>query len=277
MTKKDKQKKQRVKYSELPAARAAYLRSVRRDKVKVLSLQIAVLILFLGLWQLLASTGVIDDFITSSPIRIIKTLGTLIKQDLLKHVGITLLECIVGFVVSSALGFFIAVGLWSSKTARRVLEPYIVTLNSLPKIALGPIIIVWMGAGKKAIVTMTVLICVIVTVISVLGGFLACDEGKLLLMRSMGATRTQTFFKLILPQSLPNLISVLKINVGLAWVGTIMGEYLVSSAGLGYLIIYGGQVFKLDLVMTSTVILCVLAALMYLGVALLERHVASKR
>ena len=158
-----------------------------------------------------------------------------------------------------------------------MLEPYIVTLNSLPKIALGPIIIVWMGAGMNAIVTMTVLICVVVTIIGVLGGFSSCSEGKLLLMRSMGANRRQIFFKLVLPQSLPNLISVLKINVGLAWVGTIMGEYLVSSAGLGYLIIYGGQVFKLDLVMTSTVILCVLAAVMYLGVALLERHVSSKR
>ena len=269
--------KKRAAKGELSAARAKYLASMKRDKVKVLVLQIAVLVLFLGLWQLLASTGVIDDFITSSPIRIIKTLGTLFKQDLLKHIGITLLECIIGFVISSALGFAIAVGLWASRTARRVLEPYIVTLNSLPKIALGPIIIVWMGAGMNAIVTMTVLICVVVTIIGVLGGFSSCSEGKLLLMRSMGANRRQIFFKLVLPQSLPNLISVLKINVGLAWVGTIMGEYLVSSAGLGYLIIYGGQVFKLDLVMTSTVILCVLAAVMYLGVALLERHVSSKR
>ncbi len=273
---KDK-RKQKIKLKELPVARQAYLKKIRRDKIKVAVLQAVILVAFLGLWQLLASTGIIDDFITSSPIRIIKMFSQLLSQDIFKHIGITLLECVIGFVVSGLLGFIIAVGLWASDTARRVLEPYIVTLNSLPKIALGPIIIVWMGAGMKAIVTMTVLICVIVTVISVLAGFLACDEGKILLMKSMGASKLQIFFKLVLPNSLPNLISVLKINVGLAWVGTIMGEYLVSSAGLGYLIIYGGQVFKLDLVMTSTVILCVLAALMYLAVALIEKKVASKR
>ena len=273
---KDKHK-QKIKTKELPAARQLYLKKIRREKIKVAVLQAVILVAFLGLWQLLASTGVIDDFITSSPLRIAKMMTQLLSQDIFKHIGITLFECIIGFVLSGAIGFAIAVGLWASETARRVLEPYIVTLNSLPKIALGPIIIVWMGAGIKAIVTMTVLICVIVTVISVLAGFLACDDGKILLMKSMGASKIQIFFKLVLPNSLPNLISVLKINVGLAWVGTIMGEYLVSGAGLGYLIIYGGQVFKLDLVMTSTVILCVLAALMYLGVALIEEKVASKR
>ena len=273
---KDK-RKQKIKTKELPVARQLYLKKIRREKIKVAVLQAVILVAFLGLWQLLASTGVIDDFITSSPLRIAKMMTQLLSQDIFKHIGITLFECIIGFVLSGAIGFAIAVGLWASETARRVLEPYIVTLNSLPKIALGPIIIVWMGAGIKAIVTMTVLICVIVTVISVLAGFLACDDGKILLMKSMGASKIQIFFKLVLPNSLPNLISVLKINVGLAWVGTIMGEYLVYGAGLGYLIIYGGQVFKLDLVMTSTVILCVLAALMYLGVALIEKKVASKR
>lgn len=254
--------------------RNVYLKNIKLQKIKIAVMQVLLLVLFIGLWQLLASTGVIDDFITSSPIRIVKTLSTLFGQGLFKHIGITLLECVIGFLISTVLGIAIAVCLWTSQTARRVLEPYIVTLNSLPKIALGPIIIVWMGAGMKAIVTMTVLICIIVTVISVQAGFMACDEGKIFLMRSMGASKKQIFLKLVFPQSIPNLISVLKINVGLAWVGTIMGEYLVSSAGLGYLIIYGGQVFKLDLVMASTVILCVLAALMYLGVALIERRVA---
>ncbi|MCI8612119.1 MAG: ABC transporter permease [Clostridia bacterium] len=272
-----KTKDKKIKADALPLARRKYLAAKRRDRIKVAILQVSLLVVLIGLWQLCASVGIIDDFITSSPVRIVKTLASLFTQDLMKHVGITLLECIVGFAVSGLLGFAIAVGLWASDTARRVLEPYIVTLNSLPKIALGPIIIVWMGAGMKSIVTMTVLICVVVTVINVLAGFTACDEGKILLMRSMGANKMQIFFKLVLPQSLPSLISTLKINVGLAWVGTIMGEYLVSSAGLGYLIIYGGQVFKLDLVMTSTVILCVLAALMYLAVALIEKRVSSRR
>lgn len=254
-----------------------YLRKIKLDKIKIIVIQAAILIGLLTLWQVAATLGFIDDFITSSPARIVKTFGQLLKQDIFKHIGITLLECVLGFIISTVLGTVIAVFLWWSKTLRRVLEPYIVVLNSLPKIALGPIIIIWVGAGYQAIVFMTVLICIIVTIISVLNGFLACDEGKILLLKSMGANKFQIFFKLILPYSVPNFISVLKINVGLSWVGVIMGEYLVSSAGLGYLIIYGGQVFKLDLVMTSTVILCVLAALMYMAVSVVEKRIKRFR
>ena len=153
-----------------------------------------------------------------------------------------------------------------------MLDPYIVVLNSLPKIALGPIIIIWVGAGTKAIIVMCILICVIITTLSILGSFLSCDKDKILLMKSMNAKKYQIFFKLIVPNSMLDFISVLKINVGMSWVGTIMGEYLVSKAGLGYLIVYGGTVFKLDLVMTSTVILCFLAGLMYFIVSRIEAH-----
>lgn len=254
-----------------------YLRGLKKQKIKIWVIQAAILIGFLGLWELLAVTNAIDAFITSSPSRILKTLIQLAGQDLFKHIGVTLLECILGFAIATLLGSLIAICLWWSKTLRRVLEPYIVVLNSLPKIALGPIIIIWVGAGYQAIVLMTVLICIVVTIISVLNGFLSCDEGKLLLMESMGATKLQILTKLILPYSLPNFISVLKINVGLAWVGVIMGEYLVSSAGLGYLIIYGGQVFNLDLVMTSTVILCMMAGLMYFIVSFIEKRIRRNR
>ena len=252
--------------------RERYLSDKRKKKIKIIALQIGLLILFFGLWELLAQTEVIDSFITSCPSRMFRTLKLLVKQDLL-----TLLECICGFLIATVLGTIIAILLWWSETLRKVLEPYIVVLNSLPKIALGPVIIIWMGAGYGAIIAMTVLICIIVTIMSVLAGFMECNEDKILLMRAMGANKFQILFKLLLPASLPNLISVLKINVGLSWVGVIMGEYLVSSAGLGYLIIYGGQVFKLDLVMTSTMILCLLAALMYLTVALIEKHVKKSR
>lgn len=257
--------------------RERYLRNKRKEKIKILIIQIAVLVLFFGLWELLAYTEVIDSFITSSPSRILRTLKLLLRQDLFKHIGITLLECICGFTIATLLGTFTAVLLWWFKTFKKVAEPYIVVLNALPKIALGPIIIIWMGAGYKAIITMTVLICIIVTIMSVLAGFNECDEDKILLMRAMGANKFQILFKLLIPSSLPNFISVLKINVGLAWVGVIMGEYLVSSAGLGYLIIYGGQVFRLDLVMASTLILCLLAGLMYFSVAMVERYVKNNR
>lgn len=140
----------------------------------------------------------------------------------------------------------------------------------MPKVALGPLIIVWVGAGTNAIIVMCILICVIITTISVLSSFLACEEDKIKLMKSMNANKAQIFFKLIVPNSMPEFITVLKINVGLSWVGTIMGEYLVSKAGLGYLLSYGGTVFKLDLVMTSIVILCILAGGMYFIVSFIE-------
>lgn len=264
------------KMRQVKTPRQLYLSKRRRDKLFVVLMQIGLLFAFIGLWELAATFGWIDSFITSCPSRIVKTLGEIDVSDLFKHIGYTLLECIVGFIAASLCGILIAVLLWRFQKLRRILEPYIVVLNALPKIALGPIIIIWVGAGAQAIVVMTILICIIVTVISVLNGFMSIDEGKILLLRSMGATKFQILTKLILPANVPALVNMLKINVGLAWVGTIMGEYLVSSAGLGYLIIYGSQVFKMDLVMASTVILCVLATAMYLGVAAIERLTKKK-
>lgn len=256
---------------KVKSPRQVYLAKRRTDKLTVILLQIGVLAALIGLWELAAQLGWIDPFITSCPSRIAKTLGGIDAADLFRHIGYTLLECIVGFIVASVIGILIAVLLWRFTKFRRVAEPYIVVLNALPKIALGPIIIIMVGAGSQAIIMMTVLICIIVTIISVLNGFMSVDDGKIFLMRSMGASRFQILTKLIFPANVPALVNMLKINVGLAWVGTIMGEYLVSTAGLGYLIIYGSQVFKMDLVMASTVILCLLATAMYLGVAAVER------
>ncbi len=264
-------KKKNTAYSPL---HLKYVRSLRFNRIKVLAIQIIIVAALFAIWELAARLELIDSFLTSSPSRIFHTLTSIAVMEILSHVLITLTECIIGFLISTFLGILIAVALWWFETARKVSEPFIVVLNALPKIALGPLIIVWVGVGYQAIVLMTVLICIIVTVISVLNGFMTVDEGKLLLMRSMGAGKLQILTKLVLPFSVPNLISVLKVNVGLAWVGVIMGEYLVSSAGLGYLLIYGGQVLKLDLVMSSILILCVLAALMYLGVAVLEKRAA---
>lgn len=256
---------------KVKSPRQIYLAKRRNDKLTVILLQIGVLAALIGLWELAAQLGWIDPFITSCPSRIVKTLGGIDAADLFRHIGYTLLECIVGFFVASVAGILIAVLLWRFAKFRHVAEPYIVVLNALPKVALGPIIIIMVGAGSQAIIMMTVLICIIVTIISVLNGFMSVDDGKIFLMRSMGASRFQILTKLVFPANVPALVNMLKINVGLAWVGTIMGEYLVSTAGLGYLIIYGSQVFKMDLVMASTVILCMLATAMYLGVAAIER------
>lgn len=254
-----------------------YLHKLKKKKTIVLLLRWLVLIAFIALWEILALLGVIDTFIMSSPSRIFATICNLASSgELFLHVGYTLYETVAGFLIATLLGTFIAILLWWFETARKVLEPYVIVLNSLPKIALGPILIVWVGAGTEAIIAMTVLVCIIITVIDMLSGFISVDKDKKLLLTTMHASKLQTLVKLVFPANVGTLVSVLKINVGLSWVGSIMGEYLVSRAGLGYLIVYGGQVFKLDLVMASTVVLCLLAGLMYSVVAILEKRVKRR-
>lgn len=274
--KKTKNKKLN-KITRVPKTYAAYKKRERNKKIFVFAMQILILLFFVGLWELLVDTGAIDGFIFSSPSRIVATIGDLAKNNnLFHHIFVTLGETIIGFLVSTLLGTLIAILLYQSDYLKRILEPYVVVLNSLPKIALGPMIIIWFGAGTTAIIVMCVLISVVMTTISMLNAFLEVDKGKIMLLKTMQASKWQILYKLVLPATFPQFITVLKVNVGLSWVGSIMGEYLVSKAGLGYLIIYGGQVFKLDLVMASTVILCFLAAIMYLGVAMLEKHVSKK-
>ncbi|MBO8424698.1 MAG: ABC transporter permease [Firmicutes bacterium] len=249
-----------------------YLKKQRTRKIVIRIIQIGILILIFGIWELSAYLEWADPFITSSPSRVVKSIANLYTSgQLFTHLGATLWETVISFILSTVLGTAIAVILWWSETVRRVLEPYLIVLNSLPKVALGPLIIIWVGAGRSAIVTMALMICLIITVISALTGFMSVDEEKIQLMRSMGANKFQILTKLILPANIPNILSILKINVGLSWVGTIMGEYLVSREGIGYLLVYGSQVFKLDLVMASTLMLCVLATAMYLVVALIEK------
>lgn len=255
-----------------------YLKKEKQKQLIIILSRIALLGIILGIWELLTATSVLDSFIMSSPSRIIKTIGQLYSDgSLFYHSGITLLETLVGFILSTIIGTFIAIILWWSTLTRKILEPYIVILNSLPKIALGPIIIIWFGIGFASTVFMAILISVIITIINMQTAFLNVDKEKILLVKSMGASKFQILYKLMLPNTLPDFISVLKINIGMAWVGTIMGEYLSSSAGLGYLIVYGGQVFKLDLVMAATVILCVLSALMYGLITISEKFILRKR
>lgn len=254
-----------------------YLKRKKQKSAIILIVQIGLLVFFIGLWELLAQLKVIDTFILSCPSNMVKTIVELARGGTLwMHMFTTLYEAILGFLIATVFGSLIAVLLWWNDTLYRILDPYIVVLNSLPKIALGPILIIWIGVGTKAIVAMAILIMIIITTLSMLNAFRGCDQNKILLIRSMGGSKFQILTKLILPNSLDEFISVLKINVGLTWVGTIMGEYLVSKAGLGYLIVYGGQIFNLDLVMASTLLLCVLAGLMYLVVAILEKKVNNK-
>ncbi len=254
------------------AQRLDYLSAQIRRRNTVYFLRIAILVSFFTLWEFAAYIGWIDDFIMSSPSRVWETLGELYQSgDLWLHLGTSCGETVIGFVLGTLIGTVIAVLLWWSPFVARVLDPYLVVLSSLPKTALGPIFIVWIGAGAGAIIAMTLAISLIVTILEVHSGFLATDPKKVQLMQSLGASRLQILTGLVLPANLTTLISALKVNVGLSWVGVIMGEFLVSRAGLGYLIVYGSQVFQMDLVMTTVILLAIAAALMYQCVLLLER------
>jgi len=253
-------------------AHRQFLKKVRMRRNLIFAARILLLVAFFALWELLADLGLIDPFITSQPSRIIDTLADLYREgNLLYHTGITCLETVTGFLLGTITGTIIAVILWWSEFLSKVLEPYLVVLNSLPKIALGPIFIVWIGAGPSSIVAIALTISLVVTILEVLNGFVSVDQDKIKLVRTFGASRTQVLTKVVLPSSYPVIINALKVNVGLSWVGVIVGEFLVSKAGLGYLIVYGGQVFQLDLVMTSVLILSVAAALMYQGVVYIEK------
>lgn len=255
-----------------------FIKKHHTKKNAILVSQILLLILLLVLWELAARLKWIDPFIMSQPSRVIKTIASLTSDgSIFTHSGITILETIMGFLSGTILGTLIAVLLWWSDFIAKVFDPYLVVLNALPKTALGPIILVWIGGTTSSIIVMALLVSIIVTILNVYLAFKSVDEDKLKLLKTLGASKSQILYKVILPASIPAIISVMKINVGLSLVGVIVGEFLVSKAGLGYLIIYGGQVFKMDLVMTSVIILAVAAALMYLSVSWLERKLTRMR
>lgn len=257
--------------------RKKYLKSIKRKNYLILLTQILILTAFLGIWEWMANENMIDSFITSQPSRIFDTFMNLSSNDLLKHIGVTVYETIVGFLLGTILGIIIAIILWWSDFLSKVAEPYLVVLNSLPKVALGPIIIIWVGAGTPAIIVMAIAISLIVTILENLNGFMRTDKEVIKMAKTFKASKWQILTKIVIPANLSTFINSLKVNIGLSLVGVISGEFLVSKAGLGYLIVYGGQVFKLDLVMTSVIILGIVAGLMYTAVLLLEKWILHSK
>ena len=257
--------------------RKRYLKKIRIKKITVLITQMLILIAFIALWEILAETKVINSFITSSPSRIFETFLNVKDNNLMMHLWVTAYETIIGFLAGTILGIIIAIAIWWSEFLSKVLEPFLVVLNSLPKTALGPIIIIWVGAGTPAIIVMAIAISLIVTVLDISNGFVNTDKEKIKMAKSFNATKRQLLTKIVIPSNITTFINTLKVNIGLSLVGVITGEFLVSKAGLGYLIVYGGQVFQLDLVMTSVIILGILAAIMYQSVVILEKIILREK
>ena len=259
------------KTENISVDRQKYLRRVKLRKIEILATQVLVVIALIAIWEILAQTGKIDSFITSQPSRIVATFMNLSSNNLLEHLKITCIETLVGFALGTVVGVVIAIILWWSPFISKVSEPFLVVLNSLPKTALGPVIIIWVGAGMPAIITMAVSISLIVTILEILNGFLHTEEETIKMAKTFTANKLQVLTKIVIPSNIPAFFNTLKVNIGLSLVGVISGEFLVSKGGLGYLIVYGGQVFQLDLVMTSVIILGILAALMYESIVLLEK------
>lgn len=252
---------------------AQYLKRMRLRRFWLCFAQAAVLLGFIGLWQFAAQTRLIDPFITSHPAVIAQKIWELIKDgSLLHHLGITVMETLLAFVLGTVAGIVLAAMFWWWRFFSDVSDPYIVILNATPKIALGPVFIVWLGANMSAVVALAVSITLFIAILSVYNAFRQVDPQKLMLVASLGGTKWQQFTKVVFPAAIPTIISTLKVNIGLALTGTIVGEFLAANAGLGYLIIYGQNIFNMTLVMTSLVILTAIAGLMYYAVILLERR-----
>lgn len=240
--------------------------------------QISIVLFFIFLWQFLADNNIVNSFITSSPFNVIKTIISLFKSHILFiNIWITLYETIISFILGTIIGIVVASILWSNKFIAKVIDPFLTILNSLPKVALGPIIIIWAGAGINSIIIMALLISTIITIINIYQGFINIDPIKLRLMKSLKASKIQTYFKLILPGSLNIIISTLKINISMSLIGIIMGEFLVSKQGIGYLIMYGSQVFNLNLVITGIVILGIVSIVMYYFISYIESKITRSR
>jgi len=249
-----------------------YLKRIKRNKLLVIICQITILLLALLIWEILAQKEIINTFIYSSPSRIFKTIITLHNtNNLYNHIWITVYETLISFSLGTILGIIIATILWYSKFLYKVIDPYLTIINSLPKVSLGPIIIIIFGANIKSIIIMALLISVIITTINVYNGFNDTDINKINLLKSFKATKNQIYKYIVLPNSYSTIISSLKINVSMSLIGVIMGELLVSKKGIGYLIMYGSQVFNLNLVISGIIILMIVSYLMYLIVNYIEK------
>ena len=254
-------------------AQKQYLLRVRRKKYMIHVSRILLFLGFLFLWEVSARRRWIDSFIFSSPSEIWQTFFTMIQdQSLFTHIGITLTETLVSFVFTVFLGIGAAVLLWCCPKLSQILEPYLVVLNSLPKSAMAPIFIVWLGNNMKTIIVTAISVAIFGSILNLFTSFMSTDPDKLKLIRTLHGSQADCLTKVILPMNLPTILSILKVDIGLCLIGVVIGEFLAAKEGLGYLIIYGSQVFKMDWVMLSIVLLCLIAALLYGVLNRLEKH-----
>lgn len=254
-----------------------FVQNHKKNHFRIASYRVILLVSFLALWEISANMGLIDSFFFSSPSRVITLFAEMVLDNsIFYHIGITLLETVLSFLLVFLISLLAATLLWYSPRLSDVLEPYLVILNSLPKSALAPLFIVWLGTGTTTIIVAGISVALFGSIISFYSGFKQCDPEKITLIYTLGGTNRDAFQKVVLPSSIPVLLSTTKVNIGLALVGVIIGEFLAARQGLGYLIIYGSQVFQLNLVIMSIVLLCIIAMGFYKGTQYVE-HTIKKR
>ena len=258
-------------------AQKSFLQKQRAQQKRVLLARFLIFLLFLVLWELSTRLHLIDAFIFSSPSRVLHLFFTMSRDgSIFLHVGVTLLETLVSFLLVFLLSLLTAVLLWLSPGLSRTLEPYLVVLNSLPKSALAPLLIVWLGANMRTIIVAGISVAVFGSILTLYTGFQQISAEKIKLIYTLGGNRGDVLWKVVLPGSVPIFLNTMKVNIGLCLVGVIIGEFIGSRRGLGYLIIYGSQVFQLDLVLMSIVILCILAMGLYQGLNAAEKRLTRR-
>lgn len=253
-----------------------YVSSIKKKKYFIRFCQVIILILFLILWEVTARFHIINDFIFCSPSKLFNTFLNMMKDgSLLHHIGISLYETLISFFIVIAGSLLVATLFWWNETISKILEPYLVVLNSLPKSALAPLLIVWLGANKFTIIVCACSVAIFGSILNIYTGFVNVDSDKLKLIETLQGTRFQALYLVVLPSNVPNIISNMKINIGLCLVGVIIGEFLAAREGLGYLIIYGSQVFKMSNVLLSILILCFIAMGLYVVLQRFEQKLSD--
>lgn len=254
------------------AMQIQFLKKHRQNVWIVRSARILLLVGFLLLWEITSTVGIIDSFIFSSPSKVALCFWSMVlDKTIFLHIGITLYETLVSFLLVTFISLLCAMLLWFSKRASEISEPFLVVLNSLPKSALAPLLIVWLGATSRTIIVAGMSVAIFGSILSLYTCFTEIDEEMLKLIYTLGGNRFHAMMKVVIPSSVPTIISNMKVNIGLCLVGVIIGEFLAARNGLGYLIIYSSQVFKLDWLLMSICILCILAMGLYSLINLLEK------
>jgi NitT/TauT family transport system permease protein len=258
-----------------------WLRAERRGRAAVRAAQLAILVVFLVLWEVLPRAQIINPLFTSYPSALWPTFLDLLKEtpqqpSILSHTWATVFATVIGFTVAMVLGTVVAAALWWWDRLYKVLDPYLVVANAMPKTAFVPIFYIWLGA-TLSIYAMSLAISLFITILMIYSGFQGIDPNKVKLAQTFGASRRQILTKVVLPGSVPMLIATLKVNAGLSLVGVVVGEFQSANLGLGYLIQYGSQIFRMNIVMTAITILAIVSSAMYLAISWLETAVMRRR